>query len=153
MPVNLPPATPVDEYDMRYGFGPFVAAACLSTMPSPASRGVVTGKRRALVACSKLYASEISVPSLHARPKNEMPSGRRSSLNPAGTVRSGKPVRFAKFVALAPPPPALDAPLDVQQIPQFACELRYLLNRHRETLASARIFDHSHTPVGEWGCE
>jgi hypothetical protein len=39
--------------------------------------------------------------SLNAGPRKEMPTGRLSPVNPAGTIRSGKPVRLAMFVAEA----------------------------------------------------
>src|SRR5215467_16041024 len=66
---------------------------------SPLSAGVCTGRRRACVACSKLYPSDKSFCSLNAGPKKEIPTGRLSPVNPAGTIRSGKPVRLAMFVA------------------------------------------------------
>ena len=56
------------------------------------------------MACSKLYPRDNSFCSLNATPKKEtpkkdMPTGRLSPVNPAGTIRSGKPVRLAMFVA------------------------------------------------------
>src|SRR5207244_11043680 len=68
---------------------------------SPSSAGACTGRRRARVACSKLNPRDKSFCSLKAGPKKEMPTGRLSPVNPAGTIRSGKPVRLAKFVAEA----------------------------------------------------
>jgi hypothetical protein len=62
---------------------------------------VCTGRRRACVACSKLYPRDKSFCSLNAGPKKEMPTGRLSPVNPAGTIRSGKPARLAMFVAEA----------------------------------------------------
>ena len=46
------------------------------------------GARRWRVACSKAYAMRIRVGSLHARPKNETPTGRPWT-KPAGTVTLG----------------------------------------------------------------
>ena len=66
---------------------------------SPSSAGVCTGRRRACVACSKLYPRDKSLCSPNAGPKKEIPTGRSSPVNPAGTIRSGKPVRLAMFVA------------------------------------------------------
>ncbi len=37
--------------------------------------------------------------SLKGNPKNEIPTGRPLLVNPAGTIRSGKPLRFARLVA------------------------------------------------------
>src|SRR6266480_4252577 len=71
---------------------------------SPERAGVWTGRRRARVACSKLYPSASSLGSLNAGPKNEIPTGRLSPVKPAGTMRSGKPVRFAMSVAARPVP-------------------------------------------------
>src|SRR5439155_96198 len=68
-------------------------------IPSPSSAGAWIGTRRACVACSKLYPSDSSFGSLKARPKNDNPTGRLSPVNPAGTMRSGKPVRLAMSVA------------------------------------------------------
>src|SRR6202050_4156564 len=48
------------------------------------------GGLRALVTCSNAYASLISVGSLHALPKNEIPTGKPAT-NPAGTVMWGYP--------------------------------------------------------------
>src|SRR5580692_5084993 len=47
------------------------------------------------VACSNEYASLISTPSLHARPKNEIPTGSAPNANPAGTVTLGYPATAA----------------------------------------------------------
>src|SRR5689334_5661216 len=76
-----------------------------SEIVSPDRGGVCTGRRRACVACSKLYPSASSFPSLNAGPKNDSPTGRLSPVKPAGTIRSGKPVRFAMLVADGTPPP------------------------------------------------
>jgi type III pantothenate kinase len=46
------------------------------------------GARRAFVSCSNAYANLMSGPSLHARPKNEIPIG-SSRAKPAGTVMLG----------------------------------------------------------------
>src|SRR4249920_3476402 len=53
------------------------------------------GAFRTFVACSKEYASLMSVPSLQARPKNEIPTGSASKANPAGTVTLGYPATAA----------------------------------------------------------
>src|ERR1022692_4065261 len=47
------------------------------------------------VACSNEYASLMSTPSLHARPKNEIPTGSAPHANPAGTVTLGYPATAA----------------------------------------------------------
>jgi hypothetical protein len=72
---------------------------CGTGIDSPSSAGVCTGRRRARVACSKLKPRDNSLGSLNARPEKEIPTGRLSPVNPAGTIRSGKPVRLAMFVA------------------------------------------------------
>src|SRR5688572_16097679 len=72
---------------------------------SPLRNGVCTGNRRTFVACSKLYPSARSRASLNATPRNEMPIGKSSVLKPAGTIRSGKPERFARFDGDVPAPP------------------------------------------------
>src|SRR2546427_4691806 len=59
------------------------------------------GDLRNFVACSNAYASLISVGSLHARPKNEIPTGRPKA-KPAGTLMFGYPATAA---ALELPPP------------------------------------------------
>src|SRR3954469_12410606 len=48
------------------------------------------GALRCFVACSYAYASLISVGSLHARPKNDKPTG-RALASPIGTVMCGYP--------------------------------------------------------------
>jgi len=53
-----------------------------------ATVGMNCGAFLALVSCSNPYAILNSVGSLHARPKNEMPTG-KPKMNPAGTVISG----------------------------------------------------------------
>src|SRR6267143_6486112 len=78
---------------------------------SPGSAGVWIGRRRACVSCSKLYPSDSSLGSLNARAKNDNPTGRLSPVNPAGTMRSGKPVRLAMSVAASPPAARADAAL------------------------------------------
>src|SRR5690348_14152520 len=70
-----------------------------TVIDSPFNAGVWIGRRRACVACSKLYPSDSNFCSLNAVPKNEIPTGKRSPVNPAGTIKSGNPVRFAIFVA------------------------------------------------------
>lgn len=47
-----------------------------------------SGPFRTFVNCSNPYAIFNNVPSLHARPKNETPTGNPNT-NPAGTVISG----------------------------------------------------------------
>lgn len=55
--------------------------------------GALEGGRRWCVACSYPYASVISLPSLHARPKNVIPAGSAlPRVYPIGTVIAGKPV-------------------------------------------------------------
>ena len=66
---------------------------------SPGSGGVCTGSRRALVICSKAYPNPKRVGSLNGSPKKEIPTGKPLLVNPAGTIRSGKPLRFARLVA------------------------------------------------------
>jgi len=46
------------------------------------------GGVRAFVACSKAYANRMSTASDHARPKNDIPTGKPKT-NPAGTVMLG----------------------------------------------------------------
>ena len=46
------------------------------------------GACRALAACSNAYAMRINFASVHARPKNEMPTGSPNAY-PAGTVIDG----------------------------------------------------------------
>jgi len=58
------------------------------------------GGLRECVACSKAYANFSSAGSLHARPKNEMPTGNPKT-NPAGTVMLGYPATAA-MVELPP---------------------------------------------------
>src|SRR5579859_645351 len=58
------------------------------------------GALRSLVACSNANAILMSVGSLHARPKNEIPTGMPWT-NPAGTLRFGYPATAA---ALELPP-------------------------------------------------
>src|SRR4051794_28485834 len=81
---------------------------------SPGSAGVWIGRRRAWVSCSKLNPSDSSFCSLKARPKNDSPTGRLSPVNPAGTMRSGKPLRLAMSVADPAPtnPPAAPPPVE-----------------------------------------
>src|ERR1700682_673001 len=55
----------------------------------------------AFVACSNPYASRINTGSLHARPKNEIPTGKPNT-NPAGTLMFGYPATAAG--ADLPPP-------------------------------------------------
>ena len=52
------------------------------------------GAFRARVACSNAYAILINVGSLHARPKNETPTGIPKT-NPAGTLIFGYPATAA----------------------------------------------------------
>lgn len=72
---------------------------------SPGSRGVWMGSRRACVACSKLYPSANSLPSLNGRPRNDSATGSTSPVKPAGTIRSGNPVRLARFTGVLAEPP------------------------------------------------
>ena len=74
-------------------------------MASPASAGVCTGRRRARVSCSKLYPRAKSLGSLNAGPRNDSVTGSPSAVKPAGTIRSGKPVRLARLTAVAALPP------------------------------------------------
>src|SRR5690348_3864177 len=55
------------------------------------------GRRRAFLACSKLYASFSNIGSLHADPKNEIPTGKPRT-KPAGTVMCGYPATAAGVV-------------------------------------------------------
>src|SRR5690606_33041660 len=56
------------------------------------SGGVLAGGRRCRVACSYAYASLMSVPYDHARPKNVMPAGSVPRVYPIGTWMAGNPV-------------------------------------------------------------
>jgi hypothetical protein len=65
---------------------PNLAPATRTPYPSTCARNF--GAFRNFVACSKLYASLIKTGSLHARPKNEIPTGKPKS-NPAVTLIFG----------------------------------------------------------------
>ena len=54
---------------------------------------------RCLVACSYEYAILISAASLHARPKNESPTG-RPKMNPMGTLMLGYPATAGRLELL-----------------------------------------------------
>ena len=58
------------------------------------------GGRRARLACSNAKAMRSSVGSLHARPKNDMPTGSPDT-KPAGTVMLGYPATAAALELLA----------------------------------------------------
>src|SRR5215471_20127008 len=64
--------------------------------------GVLAGGRRWFAACSKAYASRISVGSDQARPRNVMPDGNSPRTKPIGTVIAGNPVRGDNVWLLSP---------------------------------------------------
>jgi hypothetical protein len=76
-----------------------ILSFCIQGIFSPCKGGVCIGLRRDLVICSNAYPNPKRLGSLKGRPKKEIPTGNPLLVNPAGTIRSGKPLRLARLVA------------------------------------------------------